>query len=95
MAKNSDYQKRVEDLEARVEKIEARNKRVEGDKAWELSKERNIFIALSTYILIFVFMNLIGDNHPFLNAFIASIGYLLSTATYNFLKKRWLAKRSR
>ncbi len=91
----ADYQKKISDLEARVEKIEARNKRVEGDKAWETSKERNMFIAVSTYILIFVFMRLIGDNHPFLNAFIASIGYLISTATYNFLKKRWLARRIR
>lgn len=94
MNKSLDYQKKIKDLETRVEKIEARNKRVEGNKAWETSKERNMFIALSTYILIFVFMKLIGDNHPFLNAFIASAGYLLSTATYNFLKKRWLARRN-
>lgn len=95
MSKDLDYQKRVKNLELRVEKIEARNKRVEGDKAWETSKERSIFIAVSTYTLIFTFMKLIGDNHPFLNAFIASLGYLLSTATYNFLKKLWLARRNR
>ncbi len=95
MGSQTDHRKKIEELEIRVEKIEARNKRVEGDKAWETSKERSIFIAVSTYILIFAFMRLIGDNHPFLNALIASIGYLISTATYNFLKKRWLARRSR
>lgn len=95
MDNNIDYKEEINSLKARIEKIEARNKRVEGDKAWETSKERGMFIAFSTYILIFVFMKLIGDSHPFLNAFIASIGYLLSTATYNFLKKRWLARRNR
>lgn len=85
----------IEELERRVANIEARNKRVEGDKAWETSTTRSVFIAVSTYILIFVFMNLIGDNHPFLNAFVASVGYLLSTTTYGFFKRRWLAKRNK
>ncbi len=88
-------EKTIKELELRVGKIETRNKRVEGDKAWETSKERGIFIAISTYILIFAFMMLIGDKHPFLNAFVASVGYLLSTATYSFLKKRWLVKKNR
>lgn len=77
-------------LKTRVEAIELRNKRVEKDKAWELSRTRSIFIMVSTYVLIFVFMKLINDNHPFLNAFIASLGYLISNSTYGFLKKRWI-----
>lgn len=89
-----DYKAETKELKTRVEKIEARNKKVEGDKAWETSKTRSVFIAVSTYLLIFVFMNLIGDSHPFLNAFVASVGYLISTSTYNFLKKRWLARRN-
>jgi len=79
-------------LNDEVEKIKARNRRVEKDKAWELSKTRTVFIAFSTYILISIFMLLIKDNHPFLNALVASVGYLLSTFTYNVLKKWWLAK---
>lgn len=90
-----DYNEKIKELEIRVGNIEARNKRVEGDKAWETSRTRSIFIAISTYLLIFAFMNLIGDNHPFLNAFVASVGYILSTATYGFLKKRWLAKKNK
>lgn len=83
----------VSELKAEIERIKARNKRVEADKAWELSKTRSGFIAASTYLLILVFMLLIHDNHPFLNAFIASIGYLISTASYDLLKKWWLRRR--
>lgn len=80
-------------LKDEIEKIKARNKRVEADKAWELSKTRTMFIAISTYILIFTFMILIGDNRPFLNALVASIGYLISTFTYGVLKQWWLKKQ--
>jgi len=87
----SDELKRLND---EVEKIKTRNRRVEKDKAWEISKTRTVFIAVSTYILIYIFMRLIGDNHPFLNAFVASVGYLLSTFTYDALKKWWLARKN-
>jgi len=86
--------KDVSYLERRIRKIEERNKRVEADKSWETSKTRSVFIAVSTYALIFIFMKLINEEHPYLNAFVASVGYLLSTATYGFLKKRWLAKNN-
>ena len=83
----------IEKLKEEIEAIKARNRRVEADKAWELSKTRTAFIAISTYLLIFIFMLLIHDNHPFLNAFIAAIAYLISTSSYNILKKWWLKKR--
>lgn len=86
----STLEKQIEILNEEVEKIKARNKRVEANKAWELSKTRTAFVAISTYLLILVFMVLIGDDHPFLNAFVASIGYLISTASYGVLKKYWL-----
>lgn len=89
----TDIDSQIKALNTEVEKIKARNRRVESDKAWEISKTRSIFIAISTYILIYFFMRLIGDDHPFLNAFVASTGYLISTFTYDVLKKWWLAKR--
>lgn len=85
--------KEIAYLKDEIGKIKARNKRVEADKAWETSRTRNIFIAISTYLLISIFMILLRDSHPFLNALVASVGYLLSTATYDFLKKRWLKRR--
>lgn len=86
-------EKEISILKDEIEKIKARNKRVEADKAWELSKTRTIFIAVSTYLLIFAFMILIGDNKPFLNALVASIGYLISTSTYVVLKQWWLKRQ--
>ncbi|MBI4225898.1 hypothetical protein HY612_02185 [Candidatus Roizmanbacteria bacterium] len=83
----------INNLHARIIAIEQRNKRVEADKAWEISKTRTIFIAISTYILIVFFMLLIKDNHPFLNAFVATAGYFISTGTYDILKKWWLKRR--
>lgn len=83
------------DLEQRIQKIEERNRRVEGDKAWELSKTRTLFIAFSTYILIMLFMILTKDEHPFLNALVASVGYLLSAATYGEIKKYWLKRNGK
>jgi hypothetical protein len=80
-------------LERKIKEIEERNKRVESDKAWEISKTRTIFIAISTYFLIVCFMLLIKDGHPFLNAFVATAGYLLSTGTYDIFKKWWLKNR--
>lgn len=82
--------KQIAELREEIEKIKTRNKRVEADKAWELSRTRTIFIAISTYTLILIFMLLIKDNHPFLNALIAASGYLISQETYGILKKWWL-----
>lgn len=84
----------IASLRAEIEQIKARNRRVEADKAWELSKTRSGFIAASTYLLILTFMLLIGDNHAFLNALIASVGYLISTASYGILKQWWLGRRT-
>ncbi len=82
----------MENLEERVKNIEERNRRVEADKAWELSRTRVLFIAFSTYLLIVVFMFLIKDEHPFLNALVASLAYLISSETYGVIKKWWLKR---
>lgn len=82
----------IQNLKDEVAAIQARNKRVEADKAWELSKTRTAFIAVSTYLLILGFMILIGEDHPYLNALVASTGYLISTASYGILKKWWLGR---
>lgn len=85
-------EKEIQKLKAEIANIQERNQRVEADKAWELSRTRVGFIAITTYILIVGTMILIKDDHPFLNATIATIGYLISSASYNLLKKRWLSK---
>ena len=86
-------EERMKQLEEEIEQIKALNKRVEADKAWELSGTRTTFITISTYILILIFMILIKDPHPFLNASIAAVAYLISTSSYGILKQWWLKKK--
>lgn len=83
-------EKEIAELKAEIEKIKQRNKRVEGDKAWELSWARTIFIAVTSYLLLFIFLKLIQDNHPFLNATISVALYLISTSSLGRLKNWWL-----
>ncbi len=77
-------------LEDDINNIHSRNKRVEMDKAWEISKTRKIIIALLTYLLVLIFLIFIGIPHPWLNAFIPVVGFILSTLTLNFCKKKWV-----
>lgn len=87
-----ELKKELQNLQTEIEKIKRRNKRVETDKAWETSLTRSVFIALSTYIMIFVLMLLINADRPHLNALIPVIAYFISSATYGIIKKRWIEK---
>ena len=88
-------EKEVKQLKEEIELIKERNRRVEGDKTWETSYTRNIFIAIVTFLLAYVLMLLIGESSPFPKAVIGSVLYLLSTSTYGILKKWWLQKQKR
>lgn len=87
-------EERVKQLEAEIEQIKQRNKRVEADKAWETSKTRTAFVAIITFVLIYLFMRLIHAEQPLLNAFVSVAAYWLSTESYGILKKWWLQKKS-
>jgi hypothetical protein len=73
-----------------IESIKERNRRVETDKAWETSKTRRIIVALMTYVIILIFLLLIGAPYPFLNAIVPTAGFVLSTLTLPFFKKWWI-----
>lgn len=77
-------------LQEDINNIHSRNKRVERDKAWELSKTRKIIIASLTYLVISIFLIILNIHHPWLNALIPVVGFLLSTLTLNFCKKKWV-----
>ena len=83
----------IENLEKELAKIKERNKRVEGDKAWELSWTRRIFIAVSTYVLVSTLFLVIGVYKPFLSAIIPAVAYLISTFSLDAIKTRWLKNR--
>lgn len=84
----------LKNLEIEIEKIKLRNKKVEMDKAWEVSIERKIIVALLTYVVMVIFMTSIDIVKPFLNAIIPTVGFMLSTLTLNFFKERWIKKRN-
>lgn len=83
----------TESLEQEIEKIKERNKRVESDKAWEVSLTRRIFIAISTYILISIFLIIIKVENPFVSAIIPAVAYLISTFSLGIIKSWWLKNK--
>ncbi len=79
-------------IEARLARIEQRNARVELEKGWETSAERRLLVAVSTYVVIGLFMAAIGVAHPLVNAIVPTTGFLLSTLTIPFFKHRWMQR---
>ena len=78
------------EFEERITKIEMRNKSVEADKAWETSLARRGLIALFTYIVVGIFLNIIAVSNPWIAALVPVIGFILSTLTIPFFKKMWI-----
>ena len=77
-------------MKKEIESIKERNRRVETDKAWETSKTRRFILALMTYLIIVVLLKVINAPKPWLSALIPALGFILSTLTLSFLKKRWV-----
>lgn len=82
------------ELEKRIEALEQRNKKVEADKGWETSWARRISIAVLTYIVVCTYLSLVIHINPWLNALVPVVGYMLSTLTLGYLKKRWIENHS-
>jgi len=83
----------IETLEKEIKKIKERNRRVEADKTWETSWTRRIFIGVSTYLLISIFLIIIKAEKPFLSAIIPALAYLISTLSLGLLRSWWLKRR--
>ncbi len=79
----------MNDLEKRVTAIEKRNKNVEKDKAWETSWIRRISISLLTYGVVSVYLLVIGNDQPFVNALVPAVGYFLSTLLLKQIRNLW------
>ena len=80
------------DIEHEIKLIKERNQFVEAEKAWETSLFRLISIAVLTYIIASIVMYLIGVQNFLVNAFIPTIGYILSAQSLPFLKRWWILK---
>jgi len=80
------------DLEKEISEIKARNVRVENDKAWESSWFRRLVITLITYFIASFWLAMIKVENFWLNAFVPTGGYLLSTLTIPVIKSWWVKK---
>ncbi len=80
----------MNNIKKRIEAIEQRNKKVEQDKSWEISISRKIIIAILTYITIVLFFVAAQLPKPFSNSIVPTMGFVLSTLSLPFLKKRWI-----
>ena len=87
-------EERLQKIEKELADIKERNLRVEGDKGWEVSWTRRVFIAVSSYIVAGIWLVIINDSFPWLKAFVPAFGYLLSTLSLPFIKKWWINKKT-
>ena len=83
---------RILKLEDAVTKIQIRNAKVEANKAWETSGIRILSIAIITYLVITLILNIIGVSQILLNAIIPTVGFLLSIQTLPIIKRWWIKK---
>jgi hypothetical protein len=81
---------RTMNLEAEVRQIQERNKRVEADKAWETSLLRRACITVLTYVVILIFLLVVGFPNPYLSALVPAVGFMLSTLTLSYAKAAWV-----
>ena len=81
-------------MEQELQLIQERNQRVELDKAWEVSKTRRGIIAVVTYLVAALFLRIIGNETPHLNALVPVGGYLFSTLSLSFVKQWWVSRNA-
>jgi hypothetical protein len=77
-----------------IQEIKERNQRVELDKAWEISLTRRSIIAGVTYIVATVWLVVIENEKPFLNALVPFGGYIFSTWSLPLVRGWWIAKQN-
>lgn len=83
----------VVSLEKRIVAIEKRNEKVSLDKSWETSWTRRISIAILTYLVVLVYLFVIGNSNPWINAIVPPVGFLLSTLAMKEIRTLWQKDR--
>jgi hypothetical protein len=73
-----------------LDAIHERNARVEAEKAWETSWTRKITITALTYIVVVVYLTILGMERVWLHALVPAAGYFLSTLSLPYFKRYWL-----
>ena len=70
----------------------ARNAKVEADKAWETSWTRKWIITALTYLIVMLYLAMLGMERVYLHALVPAGGYFLSTLSLPVFKKLWIEK---
>ena len=85
----------MKDSQDRFIALEQRNSRVELDKAWETSLFRKILIFVLTYVVASIWLVVIENDQPFLNACVPAVGGIFSTLTIAPLKMWWIKNNTK
>ena len=85
----------MKDSQDKLIALEQRNTRVELDKAWETSLFRKILIFVLTYVVASIWLVVIENDHPFLNACVPAVGWIFSTLTIAPLKRWWIKNKTK
>lgn len=81
------------DVEKEIIEIQERNRRVEKDKEWETSTTRKVVIAGLTYVVVLLLLLVVHVPNPYVNALVPSAGFLLSTLSLPWFKRKWIETR--
>ena len=82
----------IDELDRRLKAVEQRNAKVTSDKAWEISVTRRLSIAALTYAVVVIYLVVIRNIQPFINAIVPVMGYLLSTLVLARVKQNWIQR---
>lgn len=77
------------ELADKIDMIERRNAAVTVDKQWETSWTRKIGIIILTYLVVLIYLFVIGNDNPWINACVPPAGFLLSTLALGRLRTMW------
>ena len=83
-----------DDLTVRIEAIEKRNASVTLDKKWETSWTRKLGIVILTYLVVLIYLYIISNDSPWINALVPPTGFFLSTLALGWLRTYWQSKNS-
>ncbi|MBI2612433.1 hypothetical protein HYW59_01290 [Candidatus Kaiserbacteria bacterium] len=83
-------EEQIQNLEKEIAALKERNRRVEGDKAWETSYFRVSVVAIIVYIVVAIFLYVIGVQNFLLAALVPPVGYFLSTRSLPAIKRWWI-----
>lgn len=82
----------IKKIEEDIQKIKNRNVRVEAEKAWETSFVRIASLTIITYVVASFILYSIGVKNFLFNAFVPTVGYILSVQSLPFVKKWWIER---